>query len=53
MNLEKSLAEAKLAVHYFFDNKFDEAKQLLQPWFVYHTIQPHFHCNQNQTDLSL
>lgn len=41
MNLEKSLAEAKLAVHYFFDNKFEEAKQLLEPWAhssMYHSI---------------
>lgn len=32
MDLETSLIEAKLAVNYFFNNRFDEAKQLLQPW---------------------
>lgn len=32
MDLETSLAEAKLAVNYFFNNKFTEAKQILQPW---------------------
>lgn len=32
MTLERSLDEAKLAVHYFFDNKFEEAKKLLEPW---------------------
>lgn len=32
MDLETSLEEAKLAVDYFFNNKFAEAKQLLEPW---------------------
>lgn len=32
MDLDRSLAEAKLAVHYFFNNKFDEAKNLMKPW---------------------
>lgn len=32
MDLERSLTEAKLAVDYFFNNKFTEAKQLMKPW---------------------
>lgn len=32
MDLETSLAEAKLAVDYFFNNKFVEAKNLMKPW---------------------
>lgn len=32
MDLDTSLIEAKLAVNYFFNNKFVEAKQLMQPW---------------------
>lgn len=32
MDLETSLAEAKLAVDYFFNNKFVEAKDLMKPW---------------------
>lgn len=32
MDLQTSLEEAKLAVDYFFNNKFTEAKQLLEPW---------------------
>lgn len=34
MDLEASLAEAKLAVDYFFNNKFAEAKDLMKPWQV-------------------
>lgn len=33
MDLEASLAEAKLAVDYFFNNKFAEAKDLMKPWW--------------------
>lgn len=32
MDLNTALAEAKLAVNYFFNNKFDEAKQIMKPW---------------------
>lgn len=32
MDLQTSLAEAQLAVDYFFNNKFAEAKQLMEPW---------------------
>lgn len=32
MDLETSLAEAKQAVDYFFNNKFTEAKDLMKPW---------------------
>lgn len=41
MDLERSLTEAKLAVDYFFNNKFAEAKQLMKPWSqtsMYHSI---------------
>lgn len=38
MDLEKSLAEAKAAVNYFFNNKFTEAKELMQPWYVDQSI---------------
>jgi len=32
MDLQTSVDEAKMAVHSFFNNKFTEAKEMLQPW---------------------
>lgn len=34
MDLNTSLAEAQLAVDFFFNNKFGEARQLMEPWSV-------------------
>lgn len=31
MTLEKAVEEAQLAINYFFNNKFDEAKNLMKP----------------------
>lgn len=31
MTLEKAVEEAQLAINYFFNNKFDEAKSLMKP----------------------
>lgn len=31
MSLERGIEEAEQAIHYFFNNKFDEAKTLMQP----------------------
>ncbi|BES91165.1 IHypothetical protein2 [Nesidiocoris tenuis] len=41
VDLERALMESRLAVTLFFNNKFDEAKQLLEPWVgksIYHTF---------------
>lgn len=32
MDLDTALLEAKLAINYFFNNKFHEAKVLMKPW---------------------
>jgi hypothetical protein len=32
MDLQMSVDESKIAVHHFFNNKFNEARELLQPW---------------------
>lgn len=34
MDLEAALAEAKLGVNLFFNNKFTEAEALMKPWLV-------------------
>ena len=34
MTLERSLDECRLAVRYFFNNQFDEARELMRPWSV-------------------
>jgi len=34
MDLQTSVDEAKIAVHYFFNNKFSEAKEILLPWWA-------------------
>lgn len=41
MDLKTSLEEAKLAIDYFFDNKFEEARTLLKPFAgssLYHSM---------------
>ncbi|XP_055922377.1 tetratricopeptide repeat protein 39B-like isoform X2 [Eupeodes corollae] len=41
MDLDIALEEAKLAIHYFFNNKFDDARNLLKPWAhssMYHSV---------------
>jgi hypothetical protein len=32
MDLQTAVDESKTAVHYFFNNKFNEARDILQPW---------------------
>lgn len=31
MSLERGIEEAQQAIHYFFNNKFEDAKTLMQP----------------------
>ncbi|GAB0088499.1 tetratricopeptide repeat protein 39B [Sergentomyia squamirostris] len=41
MDLETSLVEANLALDYFFNNRFDEARNILKPWAstsMYHSV---------------
>ncbi|XP_055686417.1 tetratricopeptide repeat protein 39B-like [Lutzomyia longipalpis] len=41
MNLETSLLEANLALDYFFNNRFAEARNILKPWAstsMYHSV---------------
>lgn len=41
MNLNTSLDEAQMAINYFFDNKFQEARSVLQPFAetsLYHSM---------------
>lgn len=41
MDLEQALAEAKMAIDFFFNNKFDEARNLMKPWAhcsLYHSV---------------
>ncbi|KAF0298677.1 Tetratricopeptide repeat protein 39B [Amphibalanus amphitrite] len=42
MTLERSLDECRLAVRYFFNNQFDEAREIMRPWSVdFHPRTPH------------
>ncbi|KAG8316742.1 hypothetical protein J6590_043278 [Homalodisca vitripennis] len=34
MDLDTAMQESRTAVHLFFNNKFDEAWELLRPWLV-------------------
>lgn len=34
MDLNTALSDSKIAIHLFFNNKFDEAQQVLEPWYV-------------------
>lgn len=41
MDLNTALSDSKIAIHLFFNNKFDEAQHILEPWVgtsMYHTI---------------
>lgn len=41
MDLETALAEAKLAINYFFNNKFEDARNLMKPYAhssMYHSV---------------
>ncbi|XP_050426183.1 tetratricopeptide repeat protein 39B-like isoform X2 [Adelges cooleyi] len=41
MDLDTALEDSKIAIHCFFNNKFDEAQNILQPWVgtsMYHTM---------------
>lgn len=41
MSLDQALLEAKLAINYFFNNKFEEARSLMRPWAnssMYHSV---------------
>uniref|UniRef100_A0A1B6HRS6 Tetratricopeptide repeat protein 39B n=1 Tax=Homalodisca liturata TaxID=320908 RepID=A0A1B6HRS6_9HEMI len=41
MDLDTAMQESRTAVHLFFNNKFDEAWELLRPWVgssMYHTV---------------
>lgn len=33
MDLSRAMAEAQLAITYFFNNKFAEARAIMQPWY--------------------
>lgn len=34
MDLETAMQESRTAIHLFFNNKFEEAWEMLRPWFV-------------------
>lgn len=41
MDLDTALSEAKLAINYFFNNKFEDARNLMKPWAhssMYHSV---------------
>lgn len=41
MDLETALMESKQAIHYFFNNDFEKAKKIMQPWAnssMYHAL---------------
>lgn len=41
MDLMTAISESKVAIHYFFNNKFYEAQEILKPWVgrsMYHTV---------------
>ncbi|XP_046746386.1 tetratricopeptide repeat protein 39B-like [Diprion similis] len=41
MDLDTAMVEAKQAIHYFFNNDFDQAKKILAPWAetsIYHAL---------------
>jgi len=43
MDLNTALSDSKIAIHLFFNNKFDEAQHILEPWYV--PKLEHFHLN--------
>jgi len=41
MDLDTSIMEAKKAIHCFFNNDFDQARKILEPWAdssMYHSL---------------
>lgn len=41
MDLDQALLESKMAINFFFNNKFDEARNLMKPWAhcsIYHAV---------------
>lgn len=34
MDLNTALSDSKIAIHLFFNNKFDDAQHILEPWYV-------------------
>ncbi|XP_012252394.2 tetratricopeptide repeat protein 39B-like isoform X2 [Athalia rosae] len=41
MDLDTAMMESKQAIHYFFNNDFDQAKKILEPWAdssMYHSL---------------
>ncbi|XP_063219648.1 tetratricopeptide repeat protein 39B-like [Bacillus rossius redtenbacheri] len=41
MDIDTAMEEARSAVHYFFNNKFEEAREILKPWAetsMYHAV---------------
>jgi len=41
MDLDTAIMEARKAIHYFFNNDFDEAKKIMEPWAdssMYHSL---------------
>lgn len=41
MDLDTSIVEAKKAIHYFFNNDFDKARKIMEPWAntsMYHSL---------------
>lgn len=41
MDLDTAIMEAKRAIHCFFNNDFDQAKKILEPWAdtsMYHSL---------------
>ena len=35
MSLEQAINDSQLAIQYFFNNQFVNARNLLEPWFVF------------------
>ena len=41
MDLDTAIMEAKKAIHYFFNNDFEEARKIMEPWAsssMYHSL---------------
>lgn len=42
MDLPRAMSEAQLAIDYFFNNKFVEARAIMKPWYIF-LSSVHFH----------
>lgn len=49
MDLNTALSDSKIAIHLFFNNKFDEAQHVLEPWYVY--IKKNFNSFLNHNNI--